>query len=733
MDPEKVKSISEWPTPKSIHDVQVFLGLANFYRRFIQDYSKLCTPLTSLLKKDAVFAWTSQTEHTFNDLKRRITADPILQHYNPDFPCIIETDASDFALGAVCSQLDSQGVAHPIAFHSRKLLPAEINYQIYDKELLAIVDAFKHWRQYLEFSTEPTMVITDHKNLEYFTTTRNLTRRQVRWSEILGDYNFNIVYRPGKQNAAADALSRKDRPLEGGGDYRKGTTPMVLLPPKLFINSIHTTVNLDQASNKLVQEIIKHLPKDITYGPILKDIQNNEKKLNTSDYHYKDNLLFYKNQAICIPDNQELKKTILEQCHDSPAAGHFGITKTYDQVARDYHWPGLRAYVKKYVMGCDTCLRNKNAHHKPYGLLQPLQIPEKPWESVSVDFITQLPPSEKFTAICVFVDRYSKMAIFIPTYNTIDAEGTCDLFLRHVFCHFGFPANIVSDRGVTFTSKFTRALLKIFNVEQNMSTAFHPQTDGQTERVNSILEQYLRCYINYQQSNWSNLLHLAQFAYNSSKHTSTGVTPHFANYGYEPQYSLTLPRTTKDRSPAEERAQLIKGLHSNLQFEIAIAQENHAKFYNRKVISGPELKIGDKVWLLSRNIKTQRPTGKLDHRRLGPYKILEKIGSRSYKLELPHTMKIHPVFHINLLEHFIEDAIPGRKPKELPPVIINNHEEYEVEHIVDSRIHKRKLQYLVHWQNYSIMDRTWEPVENLTHCRELINKFHTKHPNRPKV
>lgn len=164
-----------------------------------------------------------------------------------------------------------------------------------------------------------------------------------------------------------------------------------------------------------------------------------------------------------------------------------------------------------------------------------------------------------------------------------------------------------------------------------------------------------------------------------------------------------------------------------------IAQENHAKFYNRKVISGPELKIGDKVWLLSRNIKTQRPTGKLDHRRLGPYKILEKIGSRSYKLELPHTMKIHPVFHINLLERFIEDAIPGRKPKELPPVIINNHEEYEVEHIVDSRIHKRKLQYLVHWQNYSIMDRTWEPVENLTHCRELINKFHTKHPNRPKA
>ncbi|CEP15198.1 hypothetical protein, partial, partial [Parasitella parasitica] len=191
MDPEKVKSIAEWPAPKSVHDVQVFLGLANFYRRFIKNYSKVCTPLTALLKKDVPFKWTTATEATFNELKKHITSDPILQHYNPDLPCIIETDASDFALGAVCSQLGKDGIAHPIAFHSRKLLPAEMNYQIYDKELLAIVDAFKHWRHYLEFSAEPTTVITDHKNLEYFTTTRNLTRRQVRWSEILTMANFS--------------------------------------------------------------------------------------------------------------------------------------------------------------------------------------------------------------------------------------------------------------------------------------------------------------------------------------------------------------------------------------------------------------------------------------------------------------------------------------------------------------------------------------------------------------
>ncbi|CEP11259.1 hypothetical protein [Parasitella parasitica] len=511
---------------------------------------------------------------------------------------------------------------------------------------------------------------------------------------------------------------------------------MVLLPPDLFaINSItpHNIINLNEASNDLVQNIIKHLPSDATFGPILKDIKNNNRKLDTNDYHYKDGLLFYKNQAICVPDNEKIQKTILEQCHDSPAAGHFGITKTYDQVSRDYYWPSMRSYVKRYVTGCDTCLRNKNTHHKPYGLLQPLEIPEKPWVSISMDFITQLPESENYTAICVIVDRFTKMAVFVPTHNSIDAEGTCDLLLRHVFCHFGFPATIISDRGITFTSNFTKALMKIFHIKQSMSTAFHPQTDGQTERINSILEQYLRCYINHRQSDWSKYLCIAQFAYNSTTHSTTGVTPHFANYGFEPHSSLATPHTTKGNSPAIDRAKLLKDLHEEVKYNIALAQECHSKYYNKKVLPGPELKIGDKVWLLSKNIKTQRPTRKLDHRRLGPFEILEKIGSRSYKLALPHTMKVHPVFHINLLEPFIEDTIPGRKPKELPPIVIDDHEEYEVDNIVDSRIHRRKLQYLVHWRNYSIMDRTWEPASNLTNSQELIEKFHKENPTRPRT
>lgn len=727
MDPEKIEVVKNWKDLTNVHDIQVFLGFTNFYKRFIANYSKLCVPLTALLKKDVPFTWDKPAQDSFNNLKTAITSQPVLRHFDPNLPCIIETDASDFALGGVISQKSPDGYNHPIAFYSRKLIPAELNYQIYDKELLAIVAVFKHWRHYLEFSKEPTIVLTDHKNLEYFSTTRNLSRRQVRWAELLGDFHYSIFFRSSKKNAAADSLSRKDRPSEGGDS--RGKTKMILLDPKLFLNSV-SSVPLDPAQNELLTQIVKSLPEDPHFGPIIKTI--NQDPASEPKYTFNQNILYHQG-LICIPNSDNIKRTILEECHDSFAAGHFGNAKTHDMVSRNYYWPGMRAYVKDYVSGCDTCNRNKSSHHKPYGLLQPLPIPDTPWSSISVDFITQLPPSGKYSAICVFVDRFSKMALFIPTTNQVNAEETCQLFMKHVFCHFGLPTDIVSDRGVTFTSKFTQAILQGLNVKQKLSSAWHPQTDGQTERVNSILEQYLRCYINYQQSDWGNFLPIAQFAYNNAKHSSTNNTPFYAVYGYHPRLSVTLPRTNKDTSSATERLKRIHDLHDEMKFNIALAQEKHSEFYNKRVHPGPKYKINDMVWLSSKNIKSQRPTGKLDYKKLGPFKIVSLIGSRAYKLELPSSMRIHPVFHINLLEPYKTDKIVGRPVKELPPVIVNGHQEYEVEYIVDSRRHHNTLQYLVHWKGYTTMDRTWEPVRNLTNSKKLIHKFHQEHPSRPSA
>jgi len=223
----KVEAVLEWKTPASLTEVQSFLGFANFYRRFIKDYSRVARPLTELTKGGKrEWEWNPQTEEAFRELKQRFTTAPILAHFDATKPVIIETDASDLAIGAVLSQRDEEGRLHPVAFHSRKFQPAEINYEIHDKELLAIVDAFKRWRRYCEGATNQVQVFSDHQNLEYFTTTKILNRRQARWAQELAGIDFRIYYRPGNRNGKPDALSRpsEDRPEKGASENQPITT-----------------------------------------------------------------------------------------------------------------------------------------------------------------------------------------------------------------------------------------------------------------------------------------------------------------------------------------------------------------------------------------------------------------------------------------------------------------------------------------------------------------------------
>jgi len=227
MSEEKVKGVLEWKSPASLTETQAFLGFANFYRRFIKDYSRVARPITELTKattKD--WKWTPEAESAFTELMNRFTSALILAHFDPQRPVIVETDALDFALGAVLSQRNNENRLHPVTFHSRKFTPPEINYEIHDKELLAIVDSFKHWRRYLEGAMHQVQVFSDHQNLEYVTTTKVLNRRQARWAQELAGINFKIIYRPGTKNGKPDALSRRSeyRPEKGGNESQPITT-----------------------------------------------------------------------------------------------------------------------------------------------------------------------------------------------------------------------------------------------------------------------------------------------------------------------------------------------------------------------------------------------------------------------------------------------------------------------------------------------------------------------------
>ena len=348
-----------------------------------------------------------------------------------------------------------------------------------------------------------------------------------------------------------------------------------------------------------------------------------------------------------------------------------------------------------------------------------------------MDFITDLPPSNSFDSIFVVVDRLTKMPHFIPCKKTSSSEDTARFFLDNVYRYHGLPDDIVSDRGTQFVSKFWRSLFEILKVDIKLSSAFHPQTDGQTERVNKILEQYLRCTINYQQDDWTEYLPFAEFAYNNTLHASTQQTPFFANYGYHPKLDLLNP-VANNNPAAEGFAKQLSELQATMRLQLQTAQESYKASADKFRNEAPTFKIGDKVWLLRWNIKTKRPCYKLDYRRLGPFVIQKQINPVAYQLQLPAAMKVHPVFHVSLLEPYRESAFPGRVQDPPPSIKIENHEEYEVDKVLDSWRRRGKLEYFVHWSGYDINERTWEDAENLANAPEKVEEFHQRYPLKPK-
>lgn len=568
MDPKKVQTVLDWPTPKKVKDVQAFLGFANFYRRFIRDFAKQSAPLTRLTRKDTSFVWSEECQLAFDSLKAAFTSADLLRYFDPAKPIIIETDASDFAIAAILSQ-PSEDTLHPVAFYSRKMDPAELNYEIHDKEMLAIVAAFKEWRHYLEGAQHTITVMTDHRSLEYFTTSKKLNQRQARWSLFLTAFDFKITYRPGKQGAKPDALTRRPdyRSSPDLPDIDHHNYLPLLKPGQLLMGTIGTTT----ITTNLNDQIIAAYPHDPYTAKLLTELAESPAP-NGSTITLDSKGLLYHHQAIIIPDAEDLRLQLVKECHDSPAAGHPGQQKTYDLVSRNYWWPKMKDFVHQYVNSCDTCQRTKVPRHKPYGQLKSLPVPPFPFSSISMDFIEQLPTSNNYTAILVVVDRLTKLAIFIPTTNEVTAEGLASLYLHHVWRHHGLPESIISDRGSEFNSRFWKSLTRLLDINQIFSTAYHPQTDGQTERVNQTLEQYLRSYTNYQQSNWSDLLPLAEFAYNNSVHSSTGITPFFANKGYHPCANLGPASITTNSPPAEAYVAKLNELHQVLREEIEYAK-----------------------------------------------------------------------------------------------------------------------------------------------------------------
>ena len=759
VDPGKIEVVRNWPTPNSVTHVRSFLGLANYFRKFLEGYSTLVAPLTALTKNGVVWGpttWTPECQRVFDAVKKALTEAPTLAIIDfanhTDMQIEVICDASIVGIGAVLTQF-----GRPLAFESKKLTDAEKNWTTGDQELWAVIHALKVWRCYLE--GVKFTVVTDHHPLVHLQSQPSLSRRQARWSEYLQRFNFDWQYRPGSGNVA-DPLSRLPQqtsklmvtrshalppppPVESlGKRHRRPTaryrSPPENLPPPPALSAAAPNPKPPRkqapASGRSKMHTMHPPPAVTARGSLqeeaaqpdhLEGIQQGygadawfSDPKNTENLSLRDGL-WWRGRQVVVPDIAWVKRGILYELHDTPFSGHCGVRKTVDAVARLFWWPKLRLSVTEYISACEACQRNKSSTQKPAGLLQPLPIPSEPWESVSCDFITGLPKTARgFDAIIVFVDRLTKMTHIAPTTTTVDAAGTARLFADNVWKYHGISQDLVSDRGSVFVGNFFSELLTILGTKHKRSTAFHPQTDGQTERVNRVLEDMLRHYVMGlgDQVNWDQYLSSAEFAINNSFHESIGTTPFRLNNGRDPRLPLTTPGSSRVPSAAAFADKMALGLSQAKKALVAAQQrqKRNADQHRRDA----SFEVGAQVLLSSSNIHLRTShdtstTAKLLPKWIGPFTILKRVGAVAYKLKLPDGWRVHPVFHVSLLKPYRTDG----RLQPPPPQLVDGEVYFPVERIVDHRStkHGRRTvhEYLIRWLGYGPEHNSWEPHANV--------------------
>jgi hypothetical protein len=754
IDPDKVAAVMKWVVPTTATEVRQFLGLCNFSRKFVQGYSQLAAPLDHLLRKGVPWLWTDACQKAFDGLKWAITNAPVLAipDLSPDAPKFrVVCDASKNGVGAV---LEQNG--RPCAYMSRKFSDAERNYHVTEQELAAVCMALTDWRCYL--LGKPFEVVTDHAANTFLPSQSVLSPRQARWSELLQMYSIGWKYEPGRTNVA-DPLSRNPsfvdsssvprasvqvRTAMGGRGIghrircavltRKGarSTGGGTAPPLGGVVPGAASDSGDACPDGFTmwcpegEDWLHRIRTAYEKDHLLKDGRKRQRaKLVAKDGYW------FRGKAMYVPEmadgkDKELKEAILKENHEVPQAGHVGRTKMLEKIQRYFWWPKLREGVEDFLRVCDACQRNKVDTSLPAGLLQPLPIPSRRWESISMDFITDLPKTVNGNdAILVVVDRLSKYAHFIPTTDQLSAEGLADVFVDRVFKLHGMPKQVLTDRGTVFTSAFTKALFKILGTRSVFSTAYHPQTDGQTERVNRIVEDMLRHYVSPTQHDWDVHVPAAEFAYNNAYQESVRTTPFRLVYGEDPIEPFAVISGTT--FPSAKRFAI------KLQDDLALAKRNlieaqdRQRTYANQGRRHVEYEVGEEILLSTKNIRWKHPgTKKFLPRFIGPFKILARIGAVAYRLELPDEYTIHNVFHVSLLKPYHKGVNVAPSP---PPDWIDGDWEYDVGCILMHREkkaahHAPKKEYLVKWKGYGPERNSWEPEAGLIeHAQEVVQEY----------
>ncbi|GKA82179.1 reverse transcriptase domain-containing protein [Tanacetum coccineum] len=620
VDPSKVESVKNWKTLESSTEIRSFLGLAGYYRRFIENFSKIAKPLTLLTQKNKTYVWGDKQDEAFRILKEKLCNAPVLAL--PDGPndFVVYCDASKQGFGCVLMQRGKV-----IAYASRQLKTHEKNYTTHDLELGVVVFAFKIWRHYL-YETK-SVIYTDHQSLQNIFDQKELNMRQRRWIELLSDYECEIKYHSGKANVVADALSRKER----------------LKPRRVRAMSITIYSGLKTKISKAQGEASKDLKTPVEW---LRGLETHFERRDDGGIYFFD--------RIWIPSVGSVRKLIIDEAHTSRYLIHPGADKMYYDLRDLYWWLGMKRDIAEYVSRCLTCSKIKAKHQKPSGLVQQPEIPEWKWEKIIMDLVTKLPRSSSgYDAIWVIMDRLTKSAHFLHIREVYKTEKLARIYINEIVARHDVPVSIISDRDGRFSSHLWQALQKALGIKLHMSTAYHPETDGQSERTIQMLEDMLRaCVLDFGGS-WDTHLSLVEFSYNNSYHTSIKCVPFEALYGRKCRSLMIWTEVGESQLIGPEIVQETTEKIIQIKERLKMARSSQ-KSYADKRRKPLEFKVGDRVLLKvspCKGVVRFGKKGKLAPRYVGPFEIVECVGPVAYRLKLPQELScIHDTFHVSNLK-----------------------------------------------------------------------------------
>lgn len=624
-DPEKLRAVSMYPAPHNIKELRHFLGLANYYRRFIEGYSAIAEPLHKLTRKTAGgYKWSNECDDAFSLLKQKLTMSPILAYPCFQQPFILATDASEFAVGGVLSQ-KINGVERVISYWSRQLNKAERNYSTVEREALAVVAAVKEFYPYLYGRT--FTLFTDHNPLTSLQGLKDTGGRITRWLLFLQQFDMKVLYRPGRNNGNADGLSRRPQGTED--------------PPQsqLHDDKVREVCGITciEDTEKLRQEQVK----DVYTSQIIEALKNGESTDKRGKYRYLMNdgvlcrLLIGGSHPPQVVVPVTLRPLVIEQLHDK--SGHLGVHKTLEKLRERFYWPGCDLDVKNAIQQCDRCQKRNNPvpkQHSPIGTIKS----NYPFEKLSWDIMGPLPTSScgnKY--ILVVTDLFTKWVEAFPLAKT-DSVTLAKVLVNEIVCRYGVPRYLHSDQGANLVSEVIKSLCATLGINRTQTTAYHPEGNGQVERFNRTLESMLAKVIADHQRDWDEHIQNALFAYRTAIHDSTGYTPFLVMFGRSPTLPIDVMLGQGEEqkelpSYVQRLQQSLRAAFSSVRKHLDVAHQRQKQEADKLSTGEGQLQVGDRVWLYVPAVKTGT-TRKLASLWRGPYTVVDKLSSVNYKIQI---------------------------------------------------------------------------------------------------